>query len=276
MIVFLYSDKNCEHQAINCISSLSHIIDDIQLVYYTIGFDSSFEFKNLHKVRYPVKPEYPRFHFYKSELSLVTMDMFPGEQYFFTDTDVLFTYRFTPDKVYHQNEYPLASFGPHEYPFCWEKQGDVEVIFDETKLMEYFNVPKRSQRYVWSCGYAYNSKARDFMEEYISMCRNQYLQNRAKYYFPYADETAFNVCLWKRNATNNLGFSFVNTSKPQTVKLVEETENTDFRVGNEVDKFGCDWEYVHNPKDVLWYHGFKDDSIMKSTLEYLKQLRENK
>ena len=269
MIVFLYSDKGYEHQAIHCIKSLSRIIDDIKVVYYTIGFDSSFEFKNLHKVRYPIKPEYSRFNYYKAELSLVTMDMFPGEQYFFTDTDVLFSSRFTPERVYHQYDYPLASYGPHEYPFAWELHGDVRVIFDETKLMEYFNVQKRSQRYVWSCAYAYNSKARDFFEEYTSMCRNQYLQSKAKHYLPYQDETAFNICLWKRNATKNLGFAYVNVSSPNTIRLVEETEQKDFRVGNAVDNFGCDWEYVDDPKSILWYHALKETRDMEPALNYL-------
>jgi len=273
MIVFLYSNIACEHQAINCIKSLSHIIDDIKVVYYTIGFDSSFEFKNLHKVRYPLKPEYPRFHFYKAELSLLTMAMFPQELYFFIDTDVLFTHRFTPERIYHQNEYPLASFGPHEYPFVWERQGEVDVIFNESRLMEYFNVPARTQRYVWSCAYSYTEKSKDFFEEYTSICRNQYLQSSAKYYFPFADETAFNVCLWKRNATENLGFAFVNTFNLTTVKLVEETDRTEFNIGNAVDHFGSDWEYVHNPKDVLWYHGFKHQSDMEPSLNYLLEIR---
>ena len=269
MIVFLYSNKECEHQAVACIRSLTHIIDTIKVVYYTIGFDSNFEFKNLYKVRYPYKPEFPRFHFYKSELSLVTMEMFPDEHYFFTDTDVLFSRRFTPERVYHTHDYPLASYGPFDYPFSWEMHGNNKIIYDEKALMNYFNVPQRTQRYVWSCGYSYNSKSRDFLEEYISMCRNQFLQKNPKTYFPYADETAFNICLWKRNATQNLGFAFVNTIRASTVQLVENTTRSHFRVGNQQDEFGADWEYVGEPENVLWYHGFKRNEEMLPALEYL-------
>jgi hypothetical protein len=281
MIIFLYSDKNCENQARACIQSLKHkITDDIKIVYYTVGFKSDFEFPNLYKVEYPIKPEYPRFHFYKAELSLETMRMFPDEHYIFTDTDVLFSHRFDPDKLKHSLPYPLASYGPHEYPFLWamhysETGEEVKVIYDETKLMKYFNVPQRSQRYVWSCLYTFNSQCKDFFEEYTSMCKNQYLNKHyspnapVPDYFPYADETAFNVCLWKRGATQNLGFAFVNTHDINTVKIVEESTHSHYHFGKNIDEWGADWEYVDNPNNVIAYHGFKDDSDMIPTLEYL-------
>ena len=63
--------------------------------------------------------------------------------------------------------------------------------------MKYFNVEKRSQRYVWSCFYSFNPNCREFFEEYTAMCKNKYLMDRRKDYFPYADETPFNICLWK-------------------------------------------------------------------------------
>jgi hypothetical protein len=66
------------------------ITDDVKIVYFTIGFVSDFTAKNLIKVSIPER-DYPTFHYYKAELSLDVMDMFPDENYFvFTDTDVLF------------------------------------------------------------------------------------------------------------------------------------------------------------------------------------------
>lgn len=270
MILFLYSDKNCEHQAINCIKSLTHkITDDVKIVYYTIGFSSDFEFKNLIKVNLPIKPEYPRFHFYKAELSLLTMTMFPDEHYVFTDTDVLFSNNFEFEKVKHSLNYPLASFGPHEYPFMWEEIRGVKIIYDEVKLMGYFNVPQRSQRYVWSCFYSFNQHCKDFFEEYTSMCRNRYLLDHQKDYFPYADETPFNICLWKRGATQNLDFAFVNTHKLNTVKIVEELSINSIHMQNSIDVYGADWEYIHDSSKVLLYHGFKEKENMEETVEYL-------
>lgn len=270
MVLFLYSDKNCEHQAISCIRSLTHkITDDVKLVYYTIGFDSTFEFKNLYKYRIELKPEYPTFHFYKSDLSLLTMDLFPNDFYIFTDTDVLFSKRFSFDKMKHHESYPLASFGPHEYPFMWKTEGENTIIYNETKLMSYFNVKERSQRYVWSCFYTFNSHCGDFFEEYVSMCKNRYLMTNRIEYFPYADETPFNICLWKRGANKNLDFAFVNTHALDTVKIVEDGNLQNTRMGNSVDKFGADWEYIVNPKSVILYHGFKEKEQMEETVNYL-------
>lgn len=270
MVLFLYSDKNCEYQSISCIRSLQgKITDDVKIVYYTIDFDSDFEFHNLHKVRIPIKPEYPRYHFYKADLSILTMDLFPDDYYAFTDTDVLFSKRFSFDNIKNEQTYPMASFGPHEYPFIYEHVNEQMIIYNERKMMEYFNVPNRTQRYVWSCFYTYNPSCRDFFEEYISMCKNQYLQKNPKDYFPYADETAFNVCLWKRNATINLGHAFVNTHSINIVKFVEENQLKNLHPNRNVDRFGADWEYIENSDNVILYHGFKDKSDIDETLDYL-------
>ena len=272
MIVMLYSDKSYEHQAVSCIKSLIHkITKDVKILYYTVGFKSDFEFKNLCKVEIPIKPEYPKFNYYKAELSLLTMHMFPEERYVFTDTDVLFSNRFEFDKVTSIEPYPLGSFGPHEYPFSWERsEDDKKTLFDEWGLMRYFNVEQRSQRYLCSCFYSFNPNCKDFFEEYTSMCRNRYLLDRQKIYFPYSDETPFNICLWKRGANKNLGFAFVNTCRYDTVKYVEENLiDPNKRIGNAIDGFGADWEYVDEPSKILFYHGFRDDASTKVILEYL-------
>jgi hypothetical protein len=270
MVLFLYSDINCEHQAVSCIKSLSSkITDDVKIVYYTIGFESSFEFKNLHKIRIDYKPQYPTFHYYKAELSLLTMRLFPNEYYMFSDTDILYSKRFSFDQIKSSLSYPLASFGPHEYPYLWQKRGEATIIFDEAKLMEYFNVKQRSQRYVWSCIYSFSEQSTDFFEEYTSMCNNKYLLDRRSEYYPMHDETSFNVCLWKREATKNLGFAFLNTHILDSVKKVEENDIKDQRLGTNIDSHGNDWEYIHDSQNIIGYHGFKEKESMNKTLEYL-------
>lgn len=274
MILILYSDKNCEHQAISCIRSLTNkITPDVKIVYYTIGFKSYFSFKNVQTIQISVNPIYPRFHYYKAELSLFTMDIFPGEDYAFTDTDVLFSSNFDFSKLKHNESYPLGSYGAFEYPFMWEERGGKKIIFDETALMKYCNVPERSQRYVWSCFYTFNENCRDFFEEYTSFCKNKYLLDRQKTYFPYADETPFNICLWKRGATKNLGFAFVNTHILDTVKQVEEAKAKQKFGGNNYDDFGTDWEYIHDSDSVLLYHGFKDKLDMEEAVDYLLKIQ---
>ena len=270
MIIFLYTDKNCEYQAIACIKSILPRIDDsVKILYYTIGFDSTFDAKNLYKMKIGYK-DYPTFHYYKAELSLMTMDLFPNEEtYIFTDTDVLFSRRFNPNLLMHSYSYPLASFGPHEYPFIFKQENGQMVIFNETAMMQYFNVKDRTLRYVWSCFYVFNKSCRDFMEEYTSMCKNEYLRLNRQVYYPFHDETPFNVCLFKRNATESLGYAFVNTHNPELVKVVENEIISDTRIGNNIDSLGNDWEYIEDSRKVILYHGFKNKEQIDLALKHL-------
>jgi hypothetical protein len=274
MIIFLYTDQNYEYQARNTIESLrGKLTDDIKIVYYTIGFTSDFEFPNLYKIQYPIKPEYPKMNFYKAELSLATMNIFPNEHYIYTDSDVIFSRRFDADKLRHELPYPLASFGPHEYVFTWtiNESGDV-VKYNEAELMKYFNVADRTQRYVFSCFYSFNSMCRDFFEEFMSICSNQYLlkQDNGLKYFPFTDEGAFNICLWKRNATENLGYLFLNTHLAETIRLVEESYIHEQKLDKAIDTSGLGWDYVHDSSKIMFYHGVKDDVEAKQALNYVK------
>lgn len=270
MIIFLYTDKNCEYQAIACIKSLlPRVRETDKIVYYTIGFDCSFEAKNLQKIKIGYK-KYPTFHYYKAELSLMTMDLFPNEEHFmFTDTDVLFSRRFNPALVEHSHAYPLASFGPHECPFIYEFINGEQLIYNELKLMDYVGVKNRSMRYVWSCIYTFNRQCRDFIEEYTSFCKNEYLIARRKLYYPFHDETSFNVCLFKRNASANLGFAFLNTHNSDLVKLVETTVIKKKHMGMNVDVMGNDWEYIEDSESIILYHGFKNKEQIDKALLHL-------
>lgn len=272
MVFFLYSNKDYEYQAISCIKSLSNkITDEIKIVYYTIDFDSTLEFKNLYKIKIPLKPQYPTFHYYKAELSLLTMNLFPNEYYMFSDTDILYSRKFSFDSLKHNLPYPKASYGPHEYPYMWKlsSDGETKIIFNETKLMHYLNVEKRSQRYVWSCMYTFNPQCREFFEEYTSLCNYRYLLDRKDEYYPMHDETSFNVCLWKRQATQNLGFAFLNTHLLNSVKLVEENTVSNKHLNTNVDALGNDWEYIHDSQQIIAYHGFKNKDDIDITLNYL-------
>lgn len=270
MIIFLYTDKNCEYQAIACIKSLlPRVRETDKIVYYTIGFDCSFEAKNLQKIKIGYK-KYPTFHYYKAELSLMTMDLFPNEEHFiFTDTDVLFSKRFNSLVLEHTYSYPLASYGPHEFPYTYEIINGKELVYNELALMSYYGVTHRCPRYVWSCIYVFNRNCRDFFEEYTSMCRNEYLLANRKWYYPFHDETPFNVCLFKRKAEANLGFAFVNTHNPEIVRLVESKNIKDTRMGLNIDAMGNDWEYIHDSEKVIMYHGFKNKDQIDIALKHL-------
>ena len=269
MVLFLYSDVGAEYQAIACIKSFENkITDDVKIVYYTIGFDSKFECKNLYKIKIEYK-NYPTFHYYKAELSLLTLSLFPNEKYFaFSDTDIIYSNRFNFNFLKRDTNLPLAPTGPHEYPFLFEYVGNEYYQYDETKLMNYLNVSTRSMYYVWTCFFLFNHNCVDFLEEYTSLCKNEYLLKHRKLYYPFHDETPFNVCLWKREFTQNLGFCFVNTHILDTVEKCEYYNFTEY-YGSHVDHFGRTWEYIKNPNDVIFYHGIKDSNDTHSILELI-------
>ena len=270
MVLFLHSDTNYQRLAESCIRSLSNsITDDVRIVYYTIGFDSDLQFKNLTTHRIEPDPLYPNFDFYKPELALLTMDLFPDDHYVYVDSDVIFSRKFDFNRVKHDLPYPMASFGPHEYVYSWViSEGEV-VTFDEKRLIQYFNVPERSQRYVWACFFSFNPSCREFMEEYSSMCRNKYLLDRKNEFFPFRDETPFNVCLWKRGATENYGFGFVNTHAASTVISVEEGASN-MHFDNAIDSInGSKWEYVEDNEKIMFYHGVKEEDQVRLALDFL-------
>lgn len=274
MVLILYSNKEVEYQATSCIRSLEgKITDDVKIVYYTIGFKSDFSFKNLIKIEIPYL-DYPTFHYYKAELSLRTIKIFPEEQYFaFTDTDVLFSRRFDFEKLKHDLVYPKASYGPHEYPFIYEYIGGKKVIYDESALMMYFNVPRRSCRYVWTCFYSFNRNCIDFLEEWVSILNNKYLMKDRKLYHPMHDEQAFNICLWKRNATDMLGYVFLNTHNIGIIKTTESKDDIKDTYGNNLDAMGSNWEYIHDSSNIILYHGAKEPNDVGLILDYLLSLR---
>lgn len=275
MILFLYSDINYEHQAKACIKSLTgKITDDVKIVYFTIGFDSDFKFKNLQTVKLDFKP-YVNFAFYKPEICFLVMQMFPNENYLYTDTDILFSSNFDFKKFNFNEPFPMGSYGPHEYPFFWEEKDGERIIFDEQKLMQYFNAPPRTMNYIQTCFFVFNENCKDFIDEWMSMCQNKYLMKDWRHYFPFSDETAFNVCLWKRNAKNSLGYIFINTTRLKVVQQIEEQKITGvFAFERPTSNIGMKQyddgpEIVEDPNKVLFYHGIKEKNETEEILEYL-------
>lgn len=270
MVVVLYSDKNYEYQVVCCLRTLErHATDGIKFFYVTVGFDSEIEFPNLTKSRIEYREIYPSLHYYKPEVCLMAIDHFQDEDFIFTDTDVVFSHRFKPTDLLHSKNFPLAGFGEHEYPYIWEDDGNGEPkLYDESTLLRYFGGTSRTQRYVLSCFFTFNRKCKDFLEEWFSMCSNKYLLDRRKIYFPFPDETSFNVCLWKRNITENLGFVFLNTNDIVVIKEIEKW----FLEKKHIVESNKNWLYLNNATDVLFYHGLKNKNDMEDVSTYIQNI----
>jgi hypothetical protein len=185
--------------------------------------------------------------------------------FFFSFSVAVDTFSF--DNLKHDLPYPKASFGPHEYPFMWELDDNRErVILDETRLMKYFGVVVRSMFYVMACFFTFDKHSIDFLEEWKSICENKYLLKNHTSYFPFRDETAANVLLWKNNLNEKYDRIFVNTHKFTTFKLCEENYN--------IKKSFIDenmYEQCEDSSRVYFYHGTKDKLENEKILNYINE-----
>jgi len=275
MTIILFSDKNYEAQAIECIKSFqSKIVDDVKVIYYTINFKSDVKLNNVTPHEYITNKNYYKLNFYKPDLCLLTTQLYADTHYIYIDIDFILSKKVNFDQLKHDEEYPLASYGPVEYPCIYEYVGG--LVYTESLLMKYFNVPQRTMRYVWNCFFVFNNKCIDFLEEWKSMCENEYLLKQKEKIFPSQDETPFNVCLWKRNATKNLGHAFLNTISVSKVKFIEENFVRDFSFGECLDCNNFDWETVHDSDHILGYHAFKNIDDMKECSTYMNSDQKNK
>ena len=115
--ILAYSDKNYEYQIESLIKSL-HLNghDNIEFLYYTVGFESQLDYKNLTKKHWPLDPNMRRFPYYKPGICLDAIRTFGGN-IVFLDSDVIIGRRFDPQFFLHQNDYPLLSVGNWELPY---------------------------------------------------------------------------------------------------------------------------------------------------------------
>ena len=272
MTIVLYSNHLLEENAICTILSLKNKLkNDVRVIYYTIGFDSNFKHKNVITHRVEKNDYYPLYNFYKMDLCLKTIDLYKDDYYFYTDIDVIFSKKIDFDKLKFDYDFPMASYGPVEFPITFQvkENGETEV-YNERLLMEYYGVQDRSMRYVWNCIFSFNNSCKDFLQEVTDIFKNKELILQHKRYFPYSDETAFNVCLWKRGITKNLEQAFLNTIKVDNLIKTEENELVNYGF-NSLDQSGFDWEYVVDSKKIIAYHGFKKVDDMKKSVEYVTE-----
>ena len=269
--VIFYSDKNYEYQAKSLIESiLMNMEKDVKMFYYTIGFDSEIEHERLNKISIPIdenKPTgYRTFEFYKPNIILEHLDRFGGKA-LFLDTDIIVGKRFDMNYFENNNDYPLLPNGNWSYPYAFE--GNAK--YDENALMNYFGVSERSMEYVYSNTISFSEKCRDFIMEWKSICDNQYLLSKKKVYFPFPDETAINVVLWKRNAKKNLGRVYLNTLDFEPFEYVEENEGIKGDPSINHGIMGSDLLRCDNSSDIMLYHGIKDVSVLDRVITHMRE-----
>ena len=265
MNIVMLSDANYEYQIKNFIRSLEYAkIKEYRLFYYSIGFDSTIENPKVIKIHWPKDER--RFDFYKPEVCLNTLNYTKENLYFF-DADILLSKRFSKFPVRFGSEYPLFCTGGVQNPFTFiiDKLGK-KTEFDEKNLMSYLGVRTRSMDYVLACFFTFDENCRDFLEEYKSFCKNEYLLSTGMHYYAFTDETPVNVILWKKEINDNYGRGFVNTHKFSTFKLCEENDN--------IKKTLIDnnfYEQCEDSSKVYFYHGTKDKEENEKILKYIDE-----
>ena len=269
-IVF-YSDANYEYQAKALVSSiLVNAEDDVQMFYYTIGFESSIDHERLTKIEIPIdekKPTgYRTFEFYKPSVILGHIERFGGKA-LYLDTDIILGRRFDMRFFDNNHEYPLLPNGNWIYPFAFSGS----ERYDESALMKYFGVSERSMEYVCSNIISFSEKCRDFVFEWKSICDNQYLLSKKDTYFPFPDETAINIVLWKRNVKRGLGRVYLNTLEFEPLEYVEENDGIkgDPSINNGI--MGSDLLRCDNSSKIMLYHGIKDKDVLDRVGLYMNK-----
>jgi hypothetical protein len=267
----IFSDCNYKEVAQNLIDSLDKLYGDANITYYTVGFNDPGFLNSLNlkiDYRYFPKKILPNLNFLKPSILLKSLDDYKEEKNFiFLDSDITIGKRFDPYKISSSmGELPISPFGPYETPYTFRTFEDGTVQnYTPDLLMNYLNVPDRSCRYVQNCLICYNRNHSDFILEWESISLNKFLLQKYWEYFPFQDETSFNVLLWKYLSKQNLGHIFVNTHKSSTYKLVESSEIYELEIDNNP------YEYCKYSGDVMFYHGTKDREENRKIQNYINE-----
>ena len=266
MNLLVLSNKNYEYQVANLLKSLDYSkVVPYSIYYYTVGFNSTIQHKNLVKVPWPKIPHLPKYDFYKPGICLDVLKK-TGGQLLYVDTDIIFSKRFSQFTIKTGLKHPCFVEGPIEYPYTFWSDSEGMIKFDERKLMDYYGVKDRTMTYLMSCLFSFSVDCVDFLEEWQSVCENKYLLKNYTSVFPFTDETAANVLLWKRGLHQKYDRMFVNTHKFTTFKLCEESDSIkNTWIDNNM------YEQCEDSSRVYFYHGTKDHEENKKILNYINE-----
>ena len=270
MSILFFTDVKFEYMAKYLIRSLDIQKVDTDYLYYTIGFNSTIEHPNLIKKRWETNTNIPRFEYYKPTLLLDALKDY--NNVIFLDSDIIIGRRFDLSKFDHDFDYPLTSYGNWEFPWAINYQDGKEILVNEERLMNCLCVKERSMHYVYSCFMSVNRNCIDFLKDWEHFCNNPYLLENRNIFYPFQDETSFNVLLWKKECTKNYGRIFLNTLYFDPLEFVENEENNDF----EGRVYSVPEQYVDKASNIMFYHGLKNKDELEDSLQYLEKQSEIK
>lgn len=267
----IYSNQAYEHMVETFLASRAYAgADEHTVIFYMVGYDSEIEYPNLVKRRFDPVVERQNFQFYKPHVMLQSLE-FEGDLIYF-DTDIMLGKRFDPSLLQSVHGHPVACAGPLNFVYFWEQFPDgTNRQYDESMLKDYFGVQERTTHYLWTSMLGYNSGCRDFLQEWCSMVDNSYFHRdgMSRYYFPFGDETAFNVLMWKRRCETYLPRFFVNTTVFETLMRVESDNSYNYYQDNTPENHTPVKEIYERCDDaniVQFYHGIKESRELFKTV----------
>lgn len=247
--------------------------ENIPVLYYTVGFNSDLNYNNLNKIRIEIDPKKPDLTYYKPDILLDSLNY--SDEICYMDSDILLGKRFNIDSLFDKNlDYPLCCKGPLTNVWIWyEYEDGRKLIVDETNLMNYFGITDRSSEYIWASMITINKKCIDFLEEWSSIINNTYLLKYKNHYFPFREETAFNITFWKRKCNKVLDLIFFNTIEFESFLKVETNDLFNQKIENYTNFKTIDYkiyETCYGSNMVQFYHGFKPGEEINKVLEWMK------
>lgn len=277
--IIFFSDIKYEYQIEALIESiLINSKEEVSLIYYTIGFNSSLDYPNLIKKFYDINIKKPRFEYYKPSILLDAIETFGKGDYLFLDSDIIIGHRFDILKIKNDYDFPLCPCGNWDYPFVatgdkfYENGKFVgKIDCDETNLMKYLGVEKRTMNYIYTCIISFNDRCIDIIKEWKSLCDDDNLIQNREFYYPFHDETPLNVILWKRGITLNFNRIFLNNLEFNPFKYIEENDNI---IGDPNINYGImsnNLMRCENSSNIMFYHGIKDKIELHKVISYLKK-----
>lgn len=285
--IVLFGDKKYEDLSINLIESFDRLPDNYYFYYYTVGFDSQYEKRNLTKIKIDIIGDIPHPQLYKPltfQHALTIID-----EFVYFDSDMLPSINFDYEKVLSSvDKYPKGVYiNGWDDPHFWYYTDDgIYQTFNYKRLMEYMNIEEKSQNWSSCCIVAINKSCKKFVDEWVEICMDKKLWcinepiiykgsnfsiKAWQEYFIVGEETPYNLMLWKDKLKD---YFYTNSViEPCDINSIFKTETTDIiNIQLEENRKNT---YCENSKNLIGYHQLKDLSLRKKILSILPYAEKN-